>query len=167
MRILGIDPGYGRTGFGVVDLIGNRLKPVEYGCVETKPNTPIPDRLVEIYGAIREIISRHQPDQLAIEQIFFAKSVTTALDVAQARGVVLLAAREAGLAVAEYTPMQVKQSVVGYGKAEKKQIQEMVRMLLGLAKPPKPDDAADALAVAITHAHTAPLKSIVERKMGH
>jgi crossover junction endodeoxyribonuclease RuvC len=165
MRILGIDPGYGRTGYGVVDLIGNRLKPVEYGCVETKPNTPIPDRLVEIYGAVREIIASAKPQAVAVEQIFFAKSVTTALDVAQARGVVLLAARESGLAVAEYSPMQVKQSVVGYGKAEKKQMQEMVRMLLGLSKVPKPDDAADALAVAITHAHTSPMQSLVERKI--
>ncbi|KEO82256.1 crossover junction endodeoxyribonuclease RuvC [Tumebacillus flagellatus] len=163
MRILGIDPGYGRTGYGVVDSIGNRIKSVEYGCIETKPNTPIPDRLVDIYGAVCEVIARLKPEAVAVEQIFFSKSVTTALDVAQARGVVLLAAREAGLPVAEYTPMQVKQSVAGYGKADKKQMQEMVRMFLGLANIPKPDDAADALAVAITHAHNAPFLDRVER----
>jgi crossover junction endodeoxyribonuclease RuvC len=165
MRIMGIDPGYGRTGFGVIDVIGNRLKPIEYGCIETKPRTPMPDRLFEIYGATRELIARLQPDAMAVEELFFAKNVTTGLDVAQARGVVLLAGREAGLIIAEYKPMQVKQSVVGYGKAEKIQMQEMVRMFLGLAQIPKPDDAADALAVAITHAHTAPFMNRVERKM--
>jgi crossover junction endodeoxyribonuclease RuvC len=166
MRILGIDPGYGRTGFGVVDSVGNRMKAVEYGCIETKPHTPMPDRLFDIYGAVKEIIARHRPDAMAVEQLFFAKNVTTGIDVAQARGVVLLAAREAGLSVGEYTPMQVKQSLVGYGKAEKKQMQEMVRMFLGLAKIPKPDDAADALAIAITHAHTAPFLHRTERKLG-
>jgi crossover junction endodeoxyribonuclease RuvC len=165
MRILGIDPGYGRLGYGVVESIGNRMKSVEYGCIETKPHTPMPDRLIDIYGAIKEIIARHAPDAMSIEQLFFAKNVTTGLDVAQARGVVLLAAREANLPIGEYTPVQVKQSIVGYGKADKKQVQEMVRMFLGLAKIPKPDDAADALAIAITHAHTAPFLNRVERKM--
>jgi crossover junction endodeoxyribonuclease RuvC len=165
MRILGIDPGYGRTGYGVIETIGNRIKSIEYGCIETKPNTPMPDRLFDIYGAVKEIIERLQPDALAIEQLFFAKNVTTGLDVAQARGVVLLAAREANLQIGEYTPMQVKQSLVGYGKAEKKQIQEMVRMFLGLATIPRPDDAADGLAIAITHAHTAPFNNRVERKL--
>ena len=164
MRIIGIDPGYGRTGYGVIDMIGNRMKSVEYGCIETKPNTPMPDRLLDIYTALKEVIGRLQPEAMAVEQLFFAKNVTTGIDVAQARGVVLLAAKEAGLPVGEYTPMQVKQSVVGYGKAEKKQMQEMVRMILGLVKIPKPDDAADALAVAITHAHTAPFMNRVERK---
>lgn len=159
MRIIGIDPGYGRTGFGVIDYIGNRLKPVEYGCIETKPHTPMPDRLFDIYGAVKEVIATHKPDAMAVEQLFFSKNVTTGIDVAQARGVVLLAAREAGLPVGEYTPMQVKQSLAGYGKAEKKQIQEMVRMFLGLDKIPRPDDAADALAVAITHAHSAPFQN--------
>ncbi|MGB8954869.1 MAG: crossover junction endodeoxyribonuclease RuvC [Tumebacillaceae bacterium] len=165
MRILGIDPGYGRTGYGVVDVVGNRMKSVEYGCIETKPNTPMPDRLFDIYGAVKEIIARLQPEAMAIEQLFFAKNVTTGIDVAQARGVVLLAAREAHLPIGEYTPMQVKQSLVGYGKADKKQMQEMVRMFLGLAQIPKPDDAADGLAIAITHGHTAPFLHRVEGKM--
>jgi len=165
MRILGIDPGYGRTGYGVIDLIGNRMVSVEYGCIETKPNTPMPDRLLDIYLAVKDVIARLQPDCMAIEQLFFSKNVTTGLDVAQARGVVLLAAREAQLSIGEYKPNQVKQSVAGYGSAEKKQMQEMVRMFLGLTKIPKPDDAADALAVAITHGHMAPFVNRVERKM--
>ncbi len=165
MRILGIDPGYGRTGYGVIDTIGNRVKSVEYGCIETKPHTPMPDRLIDIYGAVTEIIERLRPDAMAVEQLFFAKNVTTGLDVAQARGVVLLAGRQANLSLGEYTPMQVKQSIAGYGKADKKQIQEMVRMFLGLATIPRPDDAADALAIAITHAHTAPFTSRVEGKL--
>ena len=165
MRIIGIDPGYGRTGFGVIDVIGNRMKPVEYGCIETKPRTPMPDRLLEIYSAVTELIARHQPEAMAVEELFFAKNVTTGLDVAQARGIVLLAGREANLTISEYKPMQVKQSVAGYGKADKKQMQEMVRMFLGLTQIPKPDDAADALAVAITHAHTAPFLNRVERKL--
>jgi len=165
MRILGIDPGYGRTGYGVIDTVGNRHVSVEYGCIETKPNTPMPDRLLDIYTAVREIITRLKPDALSIEELFFAKNVTTGLDVAQARGVVLLAAREANLPIGEYKPMQVKQSIAGYGKADKKQMQEMVRMFLNLRTIPKPDDAADALAVAITHAHAAPFLQRVERKL--
>ncbi|HEU4963358.1 MAG TPA: crossover junction endodeoxyribonuclease RuvC [Bacilli bacterium] len=165
MRIIGIDPGYGRTGYGVVDMIGNRIKSVEYGCIETKPHTPIPDRLLDIYGAIKTVIATHKPDAMAVEQLFFSKNITTGIDVAQARGVVLLAAREAGLPVGEYTPMQVKQSLAGYGKADKKQIQEMVRMFLGLEKIPRPDDAADALAVAITHAHTAPFENRLKGRL--
>jgi crossover junction endodeoxyribonuclease RuvC len=165
MRIIGIDPGYGRTGYGVVETIGNRLKAVEYGCIETKPNTPMPDRLMDIYLALKEIIARTQPQAMVLEQLFFAKSVTTALDVAQARGVAMLAGREFNLRFGEYTPMQVKQSLAGYGKADKKQMQEMVRMFLGLDRIPKPDDAADALAVAIAHAHAAPLLNRLEGKM--
>lgn len=155
MRILGIDPGFGRTGFGVIDVVGHSYRMVEAGCIETSPKTPIGERLAAIYDAIVTLIHKHAPDEFAVEQLFFARNVTTALTAAEARGVVLLAAQKAGLRVGEYTPLQVKQAVSGYGRADKKQVQEMVKVLLSLRDIIKPDDAADALAVAITHAHFA------------
>ncbi len=157
MRTLGIDPGTARLGFGLVDA-GDEFRCVAFGVVETASSLAMPQRLVELSDAIEGLIVRHRPGALAVEQLFFARNVTTALAVGQARGVVLLAAARAGLEVAEYTPSEVKQAVAGYGKADKAQMGEMVRIILGLSHVPHPDDAADALAVALCHAQTAPFK---------
>ncbi|GIM47210.1 crossover junction endodeoxyribonuclease RuvC [Collibacillus ludicampi] len=164
MRILGIDPGYGRTGYGVIDVYGNRLQAAEYGLIETDAALPMERRLQQIYDALRDIIARTSPERLALEQLFFNRNVTTAIAVGQARGVILLAGVQAGLSCAEYTPMQVKQSIVGYGKAEKQQIQEMVKIFLNLAQVPKPDDVADALAIAITDAHMFSFQTSLEMR---
>lgn len=153
MKILGIDPGTATTGFGVIEKSGPKYKFVDAGVITTLPEISMPNRLSEIYGGLNEIISHHKPDCMAVELLFFATNVTTAISVGQARGVVLLAAGEHRLPIGEYTPLQIKQAVTGYGKADKKQIQEMVKMLLGLSGIPKPDDAADGLAIAITHAN--------------
>lgn len=152
MRILGIDPGTGILGFGVVDSTRGKYTMVTAGVVRTPAHTPLEDRLVEIYDAIQEIIHETKPDVVSIEKLFFARNVTTAISVSHARGVVMLAAKRAALPIAEYTPLQIKQTLTGYGKADKKQVQEMVRLNLGLRDVPKPDDCADALAAAITHA---------------
>ncbi len=154
MRILGIDPGYATVGYGVLDAAGGRFRPVTFGAVTTPAGMPFPQRLQAIYTDLRAILQEHRPQALSIEKLFFNTNTTTAIDVAQARGVILLAAQEAGLTVAEYTPLQVKQSVTGYGRAEKFQVMEMTRQLLGLREVPKPDDTADALALAICHANT-------------
>jgi len=154
VRVLGIDPGIARMGFGFIDKTGHKLAPVQYGCIETAAGTSQEIRLKQIYEASCELLERYKPDTVAVEKLFFSKNVTNAFSVGQARGVFMLAAAQRGLRIAEYTPMQVKQAVVGYGGAEKKQIQEMVKMLLKLAAIPKPDDVADALAVAICHAHS-------------
>jgi crossover junction endodeoxyribonuclease RuvC len=153
MLILGIDPGIALTGYGVVESRGNRLRPLDFGCIETKSGTPTEERLRVIYERVSAVMERWRPEALAIEQLFFNRNVTTAFTVGQARGVILLAAITWGLQVREYTPMQVKQAVVGYGGAAKRQIQEMVRILLSLPEVPRPDDVADALGVAICHAH--------------
>ena len=153
MKILGIDPGTATTGFGVIEKAGSKLSYVDAGIITTPPEVSMPSRLSEIYSCLQEIIDHHKPDCMAVELLYFATNVTTAISVGQARGVVLLAASEAGLSVGEYTPLQVKQAVTGYGKADKRQIQEMVKMLLKLNGIPKPDDAADGLAIAITHAN--------------
>jgi crossover junction endodeoxyribonuclease RuvC len=153
MRILGIDPGTATTGFGVIEKRGSKLKFVDAGVITTPPEHTMPARLSEIYAGLNELIRHYQPECMAVELLYFAANVTTAISVGQARGVVLLAAAEHGLPVGEYTPLQVKQAVTGYGKADKKQVQEMVRMILGLDGIPKPDDAADGLAIAITHAN--------------
>ena len=152
---LGIDPGTARLGYG---LIRGGLQPklIDAGVIETWPDEPMPDRLVTLYDGVQELLSEFRPDALAIEQLFFARNVTTAITVGQARGVVILAAAQSGVAVAEYTPSEIKQAVTGYGKADKPQIQEMVRMILHLNTVPQPDDAADALAVAICHAQSVP-----------
>lgn len=162
MRILGIDPGLARMGYGIVDAIGNRVQPVAYGCIETPAHTPLSERLQTIFHALVDVFHRYQPHVLAVEELFFNRNTTTAFTVGQARGIALLAGVEHGAQFAEYTPMQVKQAVVGYGKADKAQIQYMVRLLLGLDKIPKPDDAADALAIAITHAHTSQMTRFVQ-----
>ncbi len=154
MRIMGIDPGLAIVGFGILDQKGNNLEPVDFGCIKTESNLQLSTRLKQIYDACSFIIEEHQPDIVAIEKIFFNRNVTTAFSVGQARGVIMLAIEEAGLPISEYTPLQVKNAVVGYGQAEKKQIQEMVKMLLSLPRIPQPDDVADALAIAICEAHT-------------
>ena len=155
MRILGIDPGYAIVGYGIVDYEANRFRVVDYGAVTTQAHTPFDLRLQTIYNGLSCLIEKYSPDAMSIEKLFFNTNTTTAIDVAQARGVIVLAAAQGGLDVAEYTPLQVKQSVVGYGRAEKKQVQEMTRLMLNLKAVPKPDDTADALALAICHAHSA------------
>jgi len=151
MRIIGIDPGTGILGFGVVDFTKGKAKMVTAGVITTPAHTPIDERLEEIFDGLTEIIAETKPEIMSIEQLFFARNVTTAISVAQARGVAMLTGRRARLPIAEYTPMQIKQTLTGYGKADKKQVQEMVRLHLGLKEVPKPDDCADALAAAITH----------------
>ena len=152
MRIIGIDPGTGILGFGVIDFSGGKFKLVTAGVVRTPAHTPIDERLEEIFDSLTEIITETKPDVMSIEKLFFARNVTTAISVAEARGVAMLTGRKAGLPIADYTPLQIKQTLTGYGKADKKQVQEMVRLNLGLKDVPKPDDCADALAAAITHA---------------
>ncbi len=155
MIILGIDPGYAIVGYGVVKYDNNKFKPVEYGAVTTPAGMDFSDRLDKIYEGVLEIIKRTNPEALSIEKLFFNTNTTTAIDVAQARGVILLAAKKCNIPVFEYTPLQVKQAVTGYGRAEKHQMMELTRILLGLDKCPRPDDTADALAMAICHGHTA------------
>ena len=151
MRIIGIDPGTGILGFGVVDVIKGKAKLVDAGVITTPPHTPLPDRLEEIYNSLTEIIADTKPAVMSIEKLFFAQNVTTAMSVSHARGVAMLTGKQAGLTIEEYTPLQIKQTLTGYGKADKKQVQEMVRIHLGLKDVPKPDDCADALAAAITY----------------
>ncbi len=152
MLVIGIDPGTATTGYGLVrEDDDGRLAVVDYGVVLTAPDQTMPERLLQMHRQLQQILLLHQPDSGAVEKLFFARNSRTAISVGQGRGVVLLALAEAGLRVAEYTPMEVKLAVAGYGGADKTQIQEMVRMLLGLESIPKPDDAADALAIAICH----------------
>jgi crossover junction endodeoxyribonuclease RuvC len=151
---MGIDPGTGILGFGVIDVERSKAKLVDAGVIRTPIKEDDAVRLLTIYEELTEIIKLNKPDMMSVEKLFFARNVTTAMTVAQARGVVLLCGMQAGLRIAEYTPMQIKQAVTGYGKADKKQIQEMVRVILQLKQIPKPDDAADALAAAITHSMT-------------
>ena len=154
MRVLGIDPGYAIVGWGVVEYISNRFAPIGYGAVITEKDTPFEQRLVEIYESVFDICKRYQPEALSIEKLYYQHNQTTVIGVAEARGVILLAAAQCGVPIYEYTPMQVKQAITGYGKAVKKQVQEMTRVLLHLPAIPKPDDTADALAMAITFCHT-------------
>ena len=154
--ILGLDPGTATTGYGLVNEdSGGGLQAIEYGTIQTPAGMPDSERLVIIYQRMREIILLHRPQGSAVEKLFFQKNVRTAITVSQARGVILVSLAEAGLDIGEYTPNEIKQAVTGYGSADKHQVQEMVRILLGLKDIPKPDDAADALAVAITHLHTS------------
>lgn len=151
MRIIGIDPGTGILGFGVVDVVNGKSKIVDAGVITTPAHTPHDERLEDIFDSLTEIIKETKPDVMSVEKLFFSQNITTAMTVSEARGVVLLVGRKAGLQIFEYTPQQIKQSITGYGKANKKQVQEMVRIQLGLKDVPKPDDCADALAAAITH----------------
>ncbi len=155
MRILGIDPGYAIVGWGVIEYAGNHFRTLDYGAVTTAAGGEFIARLQTIYEDVCRLLDAAKPDAMAIEKLFFNTNTTTAIMVAEARGCILLAAQQRGVPVYEYTPLQVKQAVTGYGRAEKKQIQEMTRMLLHLEKIPKPDDTADALAIAVCHAHSA------------
>ncbi len=155
MRILGIDPGYAIVGFGVVEYKSNKFTPVSFGSITTPAGLEFPERLKQIYEGMNELFSRHNVDAVAIEKLYFNTNTTTAIDVAEARGVILLSAKLNNVPIYEYTPLQVKQSISGYGRAEKHQIIEMTKSILGLEKAPKPDDTADALALAICHGHTS------------
>ena len=155
MRILGLDPGIATVGFGIVDSEKSRQKLVSCGVITTPAHTPLTSRLDQIYTDLEEIIKLYQPDAMAVEELFFNTNITTGISVAQGRGVILLCAYRTGISIYEYTPLQVKQAVVGYGRAEKKQVQEMVRRILNLAAVPKPDDAADAVALALCHARSS------------
>jgi crossover junction endodeoxyribonuclease RuvC len=157
MRILGIDPGTGILGFGVIDVNGRSVQLVDAGVIRTPVKEDDAVRLLTIYEELTDIIAANNPTLMSVEKLFFARNVTTAMTVAQARGVVLLCGKQADMTIFEYTPMQIKQAVTGYGKADKKQMQEMVRVLLKLKEIPRPDDAADALAAALTHASVARL----------
>jgi crossover junction endodeoxyribonuclease RuvC len=154
LRILGIDPGTGILGFGVIDVERGKAQMVDAGVIRTPVKEDDAVRLLTIYDELTDIIAASKPAIMSVEKLFFARNVTTAMTVAQARGVVLLCGKQAGMTIYEYTPMQIKQALTGYGRAEKKQIQEMVRVVLGLKDIPKPDDCADALAAAITHSMT-------------
>ncbi len=154
MRILGIDPGYAIVGYGVLDFEKNRFHTVAYGAITTDAHTDFQDRLTEVYDQVNEVIRISNPEALAIERLFYTTNQKTVIQVAQARGVILLRAAKNGLPVYEYTPLQIKQSVTGYGKAVKKQVQEMTKTILKLDSIPKPDDTADALAVAICHGYS-------------
>ena len=165
MLALGVDPGTATTGYGLVqDLPDGSLSVVDYGAILTPAGMAMPERLLVLFEKLEQIILLHRPDGCAVEKLFFARNVTTAMTVGQARGVILLALARHGLEIGEYTPLEVKQAVVGYGGAEKKQVQQMVQILLNLKSLPKPDDAADALAVAICHLHSARLQRLVKEQ---
>lgn len=157
MIILGLDPGTARTGFGVLEIQKSKLKIIAYGCIETSPKLSTADRLEKIHRQLTKLIKKYQPQQAAVEDIFFFKNLKTVIKVSQARGVLLCAVAQMKIPVAEYTPLQVKQAVSGYGRADKQQVQKMVQVILNLKEIPKPDDAADALAVAICCAHSQKL----------
>lgn len=155
MLILGIDPGYAIVGFGLIESIGAKYRLVSCGAINTPAGVPLPARLLQISCDLEALISQFHPEAIAIEELFFNQNVTTGIGVAQARGVILMTAEKMGLPIYEYNPSQVKQAVVGYGKAEKRQVMDMTKRLLGLSSVPKPDDAADAVAIALCHARSA------------
>ena len=159
MIVLGIDPGYALMGWGVVEAEGSRMKLINYGCIETKAGVPMQNRLRALQLGVRDLLTMYKPDDVAFEELFFARNVTTALMVGAARGAAIIAAAEYTNNLYEYTPMQIKQAITGYGKADKKQIQQMVKLLLKLDDIPKPDDAADAIACAITHCQAGVAKT--------
>ena len=154
MRVLGIDPGYAILGWGVLDVEGNHFKVIAYDSILTDKDTPMPRRLQELHMGLKEIIEKYKPDEAAIEELYFNNNAKTAIMVGEARGVAVLACADGGLRIAEYTPLQIKQALVGYGRADKKQVQQMVKTILNLEKVPKPDDTADAIAIAICHANS-------------
>ncbi|MGI6721957.1 MAG: crossover junction endodeoxyribonuclease RuvC [Anaerovoracaceae bacterium] len=165
MRILGIDPGYAILGWGIVDMTGNHFNVIDYGAVTTKAGEKMPDRLKVLYNSLINIIDLHQPDVAGIEKLFFNNNAKTAIDVGQARGVAVLACANKGLEIGEYTPLQIKQALVGYGRADKKQVQTMVKAILNLDEIPKPDDTADALAAAVCHGHSASANNRVKQQL--
>jgi crossover junction endodeoxyribonuclease RuvC len=152
--ILGVDPGTATTGYGLIRKEGQKYSLIHYGCILTPAKTPLHDRLDTIYEELSDIIDEHTPDHMAVEELFFAANAKTAIAVGQARGVILLAGKKKGISIFEYTPLEVKMALTGYGRADKNQIQQMVKTLLSLPEIPKPDDAADAIAIAICHAQT-------------
>ncbi len=158
MIILGIDPGLAIMGYGLVEKTGSKLAALDYGVVTTEAKRPMPSRLERVFDAVTLLIAQFSPDCVAFEELFFYRNVSTALPIASARGVALLAASKAGLPMYEYTPMQIKQAVSGFGHAKKPQVQQMIKLLLNLKEAPKPDDAADALAVCICHANIVPAR---------
>jgi crossover junction endodeoxyribonuclease RuvC len=162
LRILGLDPGTATTGYGVVDAHDGRLTAVTYGVITTPAKEEMPLRLQSIYQQLQELVAEYKPDTAGIEEVFFGRNITTAITVGQARGVLLLALANAGLPIGEYSPPKIKESVTGYGKADKAQVQMMIRNLLNLEETPRPDDAADGLAVAITHYHYQRFESLYE-----
>lgn len=162
MRILGIDPGYAILGWGIIDLVGNRFSVVDYGAVLTDTSMDMPARLQALYNGLTDIIKKYKPEDASIEQLFFNSNAKTAILVGEARGVAVLACANGNLNIAEYTPLQIKQALVGYGRADKKQVQYMVKTMLNLKSVPKPDDTADALAAAICHAHSHGRRDILK-----
>lgn len=166
MRIIGIDPGTAILGWGVLDSGSGPPTAVGYGAITTPAKHPAPERLLLLHRELSALLTQHRPDAAAVEELFFSRNVTTALAVGQARGVVLLALVQAGIPIFEYKPLVVKQAVVGYGGADKRQMQEMVRLTLSLATAPRPDDVADALAIALCHAYNAPMLARVQAAQG-
>lgn len=164
MRVLGIDPGLAIVGYSIIETDANKIKMLEYGCIKTEAEISTPDRLNIIFNRLNEIIKQYNPEDMAIEELFYNKNVKTVISIGQARGVEVLSGISNGLQIYEYTPLQIKQAVVGYGRAEKKQIQNMVKFILGLDEIPKPDDAADALAVAICHSFSLKFKENFKMK---
>ena len=163
MRIIGIDPGIAIVGYGIIDYVSGKFRPVHYGSIETPANTPVEDRLQTISDVLGTLLKAYRPEHMAIEELFWNTNQKTGIVVAEARGVILLSAKQHGIPIHEYTPLQVKQGVVGYGRAEKAQVIRMVTSILDLKVPPKPDDTADALAMAICHAYygTSSLKNLL------
>ena len=159
MRIIGIDPGYAIMGYGIVDYKGSRFTPVEYGSITTDAHTPNEERLMILYDELTRIIEEFRPDEASIEELFYNTNATTAIMVGEARGTALLACAKAGIKISEYTPLQIKSSLTGYGRADKHQIQYMVKLMLKLPDIIRPDDAADAVAAALTHFNSGPMKS--------
>ena len=155
MIVLGIDPGTAAMGYGIVKAESDRLRAVDHGVLETSPDLSLPERLLAVHGLVSSLLEQHEPEVLAVERLFFSRNVQTAFAVGQARGVVLLAAAQHGVRVMEATPNEVKSAIAGYGAADKEQVQRMVQVVLGMASPPRPDDAADALAIAVWAANTA------------
>ena len=162
MRILGVDPGYGITGYSIIDYVGNKFKLVDSGAIKTPAKQSFPLRLSQIYTDMQNIINEYKPDAISVEELFFNNNVKTAINVAQARGIILVVGCQNNIPTFEYTPLQVKQGVVGYGRAQKAQVQQMVTSFLNLKQVPKPDDVADALAVAICHAHANKLEKTLK-----
>lgn len=160
MRIIGIDPGFGRVGWGVIEKVGSDWRAVDYGCIETDPKAKFVERLADLHCRVADLIKKHQPELMAVEELFFFKNVTTAIQVAQARGAILLTAINNGIDVDEFTPLQIKQAMTGYGRADKSQMQELTRLMLGLKEKIKSDDAADALAVAICAGQSLWMKKV-------
>ncbi len=163
MRVIGVDPGSIKSGYGIIDKQDTQLTVVEYGVIRTNAGTLLAQRLLQISTRLRELIEQYAPQELAIEDVFVAKNAKASLKLGHARGAILLTAAQAGLSIAEYSPLEVKQSVVGYGRADKFQVQQMVKVLLHLKEIPKPDDAADALAIAICHHHSVKMKRQIEK----